>query len=377
MRWQQLLDALDVDELTEVFMSRVGHVAGYDPAPIPVAEVRRTGRSSFRTLIDGLRSGGFDGTVEVSVEVGVSRARAGIPLEALMTAIRHDFTVLWEGLTRVADESDAELVIRHTPIVLSTVDEYVSQAQSAYVAERARMIAEESSVRQGHIAALFRDPAPTDAELGTIAAGLGIDSGRELVVAAAAGDDIRALRILVSRSGLSGREVFTFHLGDALIAFLAGTPLDGALDPTGARLGLTTASSLPELRRSALTAIDLAHVLAPAETGPMTWERGWPRLAAHALETRGMPLLHDVDSALAACGHAERDRLVEAVRTYLRLGGIGETATALFCHRNTVANRLRRFAEVTGLDPLVPEQAARLVVGWAPLDDHGSTITAR
>jgi hypothetical protein len=134
-RWLELLDSLDLDELTERFMTRVVRVPGYDPAPIPVSELRRTGRLSFTTLIEGLRAGGFDGPVAISTEVGVSRARAGIPLEALMTAIRHDFNVLWEVLTRVASQTDAELVIRHTGIVLSTVDEYVSQVQQAYTAE--------------------------------------------------------------------------------------------------------------------------------------------------------------------------------------------------------------------------------------------------
>ena len=144
-RWLELLDALALDELTERFTTRVVTVSGYDPAPIPVSELRRTGRLSFSTLIEGLRAGGFDGPVAVSTEVGVSRARAGIPLEALMTAIRHDFNVLWEVLTRVANQEDAELVIRHTGIVLSTVDEYVSQVQQAYTAERTRMRAEEDS----------------------------------------------------------------------------------------------------------------------------------------------------------------------------------------------------------------------------------------
>src|SRR5699024_11636398 len=90
-----------------------------------------TGRLSFTTLIEGLRAGGFDGPVAISTEVGVSRARAGIPLEALMTAIRHDFNVLWEVLTRVAEPTDAELVIRHTSILLSTDDRSVSQVQQA------------------------------------------------------------------------------------------------------------------------------------------------------------------------------------------------------------------------------------------------------
>lgn len=370
-RWLELLDALDLDELTERFMTRVVTVSGYDPAPIPVSELRRTGRLSFSTLIEGLRAGGFDGPVAVSTEVGVSRARAGIPLEALMTAIRHDFNVLWEVLTRVANQEDAELVIRHTGIVLSTVDEYVSQVQQAYTAERTRMRAEEDSVHAGLIASLFDDPDPTSERLSRIATGLGLDVDSPLLVVAATGDDVRALRVIISDHVRAGGTMFTHHLGEVLIAF---SPVPGgggqasealARRIAEARVGSVRAESIGTLRRSALTARDLADVITPDETSAMTWRRGWARLAARSLNAAGNPILVDVESALAACGPVERERLVEAVRAYLASGSIGASAGQLFCHRNTVANRLRRFADLTGVDPMIPAEAARLVVGWA------------
>ena len=381
-RWLELLDALDLDELTERFMTRVVTVSGYDPAPIPVSELRRTGRLSFSTLIEGLRAGGFDGPVAVSTEVGVSRARAGIPLEALMTAIRHDFSVLWEVLTRVASQDDAELVIRHTGIVLSTVDEYVSQVQQAYTAELARMRAEEFSVHAGLIASLFDDPDPTGERLSTIATGLGLDVDCPLLVIAATGDDVRALRVIISDHVRAGGTVFTHHLGEVLIAFTQVPEGAGHVsDPGGggvghslgalagkiaeARVGYVRAEGIGALRRSALTARDLADVIAADETSAMTWRSGWARLAARSLNAAGNPILADVESALAACGPVERERLIEAVQVYLATGSIGASAERLFCHRNTVANRLRRFADLTGVDPMIPAEAARLVVGWA------------
>ncbi|GAA1859700.1 helix-turn-helix domain-containing protein [Brevibacterium marinum] len=370
-RWLELLSALDLDQLTDRFISLVVRVPGYDPAPIPVSELKRTGHLSFHTLVEGLRAGGFDSPVAVSTEVGVSRARAGIPLEALMTAIRHDFNVLWEALTGVATQDDAELVIRHTGIVLSTVDEYVSQVQQAYTAEEQRMREEESSVRQGLIAGLFDDLSPTDERLATIASALGLDPGEPLLVVAAQGEDTQALRVLVSEHERAGGTMFTHHLGDALIAFARSSELSGSRLETierrldEARVGLVYAGGIGSLRRSALTARDLARVLAADEVGVMTWERGWARLAAQSLNAAGNSIITDVERALAVCGTAERERLVEAVRTYLNSGSIRASAAELFCHRNTVANRLRRFAELTGVDPMIPAEAARLVVGWA------------
>ena len=132
-----------------------------------------------------------------------------------------------------------------------------------------------------------------------------------------------------------------------------------------ARVGVVHAPGIGSLRRSALTARELAEVLTADEDSAMTWRRGWARLAARSLNAAGNPILADVETALSACGPVERQRLVEAVRAYLASGSIGASAAELFCHRNTVANRLRRFCELTGVDPMIPAEAARLVVGWA------------
>ena len=371
-RWQELVRRLDVDDLTETFLSLIRTVPSYDPPPVPLSEVRRTGRLSFEALVRGLQTGGLRDTVTVASDVGVSRARAGIPITSLMTAIRLDFTVLWEALTRVASTDDAELVVRHTGIVLRTVDEYAGQTQRAYVTEQQRMRDEASSVRQGLIAGLFQDPQPTDERLQAIADELEISLSAPLVVVAAVGDDIAALRVFVSEAERTGATVFTHHLGDGLIAFTRPLDLPGSrIDELGRqllalRVGLVTAESgLRELRQTATTARDLARLMTSDETGAMTWSRGWARLASRHLLAAGSPILADVLAALASCGEAERTRLEEAVRSYLVTGSIGATAAALYCHRNTITNRLHRFALLTGVDPLIPQQAARLVVGWA------------
>lgn len=370
-RWLALLDSLDVDKLTGIFLSLISDVPGYDPAPLPNSEIVRSAKLSFAALVDGLRAGGMGEGVTIAHHVGVSRARADIPLTALMTAIRHDFSVLWEGLIAVSDKSDAELLVRHTGILLRTVDQYVSQTQQAYVAERRRMDDEASSVRQGLVAALFQEPHPTGAQLSAIAAELGIPVDASYSIAVALGDDIAALRVFVSESERAGAVVHTHHSGDAMTAFthsqaLTGTRLAEIREQLlKERVGVTIADGLSDLAHGAEAARSLARLFGPEERGAMTWTRGWARLANRRLIAEGTPVLADVHAALAQCGQAERVRLEEAVRSYLRTGSVSESAALLFCHRNTIANRLRRFAELTGVDPLIPEDAARIVVGWA------------
>jgi hypothetical protein len=49
----------------------------------------------------------------------------------------------------------------------------------------------------------------------------------------------------------------------------------------------------------------------------------------------------------------------------LREGTVSRAAQALYCHRNTVLNRLGRFKEVTGVDPLHPGDASVVRVALA------------
>ena len=57
--------------------------------------------------------------------------------------------------------------------------------------------------------------------------------------------------------------------------------------------------------------------------------------------------------------------VVSTLRTYLRCGSIPETARLESVHPNTVAYRLRRVAEISGLDPRIPNDAAQLVLAMA------------
>jgi DNA-binding PucR family transcriptional regulator len=65
---------------------------------------------------------------------------------------------------------------------------------------------------------------------------------------------------------------------------------------------------------------------------------------------------------LATAPELERQRLLETVTTHFSQGSVARTAASLFCHRNTVLNRLSRFTELTGFDPTLPVDAASVVV---------------
>ncbi|WP_051442162.1 helix-turn-helix domain-containing protein [Arthrobacter sp. H14] len=376
-RWHKLLEHLDVDRLTDTFLGRVLQIADYRNGMLPASEIRRTGASSFAALIEGLRHDVDEARVEEvrlaqAIDVGVSRARANIPIESLMTAIRLDFSILWTELTALAAESDAALLVRHTENVWHVVDSYASQTQAAYVAERQRMLNEAASIRQGYVAAIFGQESPGPEMMARISAEIGIEQDTALGVAVALDDDAAALRIAVAVAARAGSEILTHPMANELIVFWPADDRAGSAAREivarirGQRCGLVERTAgLASLASAARFARELASLMEDDDDCALTLQQSWTRIARLRLAEAGMPVASDVEKALAGCGPVERERLVEAAKAYLATGSVAGSVRRLFCHRNTLMNRLRRFTDLTGIDVTVPHEAARLVVAWS------------
>lgn len=112
-------------------------------------------------------------------------------------------------------------------------------------------------------------------------------------------------------------------------------------------------------------ASELAEFAVPGEAASLA--QHWPRLAVGRLGPVAVSLADDALRDFSQLHASERSLLVEAVEVYLGSGSASRAAKALFCHRNTIMNRLAKFASVTGLDPTVPDDAAtiRLVLAAA------------
>ncbi|MGY2747314.1 PucR family transcriptional regulator [Arthrobacter sp. UYCu723] len=385
-RWSELVELLHdkVDTLAGKFITQVREIPEYRDSTVDTDEIMQTARETFHRLVNALRNGGSrpegerDG--EFSAALGAKRARSGIPAEALISAVRLDFTILWAELLAIATPEDAPMLTARVDQVWRVVDEFAVRTHTSYLNERVRMAQEESSIQNEFIARLFSVVSPSADTAAQVAEALGVSANARFGLVAASGNAAARLRTAHAKAAAKrNQRLFLRESGDMAYVFWpvaasrAGD--DKPVTPTVPQVflaqfadipcGVAEANGLRGLPQAARTASSLAALLQPADTGPLSANLAWPRLAKRQLAEAGLDLVEELDAALDPCRGVERERLTEAARHFLQSGSVTLTAEALFCHRNTVLNRLNRFQELTGIDLTVPNQAARLVVAWA------------
>ncbi|WP_404320742.1 helix-turn-helix domain-containing protein [Arthrobacter luteolus] len=297
-------------------------------------------------------------------EIAARRVGQGVPLHAFLKAVRHDFRVLWKGLERVAGPTGAPLLMANMDRVLDAVETYTSDVQQAFLEEEA-LVARDRQLYQRRVIARLFGTEPTD--LAEVARDLRVRPSERFELLAVGGTQVLAAQRLATGNS----SIFAHEEGEILYLFRpvragktwADEPpsVSGGYVPEVANLGAVPAAA-------ASARILAAH----AKDGLCTVESAWMRLAADQLETAFPGFVHGPLEVLAACTEHERTRLLEVAASYSRTGSIKATAQELYCHRNTVVNRLHSLHEVLGLDLTVPAQAARALVILAACPDFAT-----
>jgi PucR C-terminal helix-turn-helix domain len=351
----------EVDTLVEDYVAEVSRFEGYRGGRVAPEDLRETARFSFELLLR--RVGGLpvpEQLEKVSIELGRRRLHDGVPLEELLAAVRMDFVVLWNALMARVPPADLAALTSGAVRVWDAVELHTVHVHTSYLDEVAVLARARERERALLVGRLLSSDGADPHLVGQVATALQVDAAAPLLVAVSLADSERALSEAAARSGPgvahvqhhNGRAVLLADPGaSGMPAWLRSVPC--AVAPV--------ARGLARVPAAARTAAEIA-ALTQGGAGAVTLRQAWPRVAAARLGEVADMLEELVLGGLATAPETERQRLVETVTAYLQLGSVARTAGSLFCHRNTVLNRLSRFTELTGFDPTLPVDAASVVV---------------
>ena len=380
--WEVAVAALDPAALAADFLARVTRLPYYREHLMGAGNASRIEPYAVEsmTAIVGCLSDAVDGAeaearlTPVAAPLGTLRARSDVPAETLASAIRLDFSVIWDALVAQSDATEhVRLLVDRAARVWSVVETYAAITQEAYERERERRALEHDARTRRYLAALLgAQPVPDDDAV-EAAIGLGFEPGGRFGVASVPQshlDTARALLVTAHRYGV--RSVTSPLQGRSLVLWQSAVTAEGA-KPPGALALEEGLAALPcglvrrvhgaaEIQPASATASYLVTLLRSGDQRAIDAERSWPRVARSQLAAQGFMLAEESRRALQVLPSGERTKLAATVRAYLSAGTVPETARRLHYHRNTALNHLHRFAEVTGLDATVPEDAALILV---------------
>ncbi|CAM5584394.1 PucR family transcriptional regulator OS=Streptomyces tendae OX=1932 GN=GUR47_04875 PE=3 SV=1 [Streptomyces tendae] len=323
-------------------------------------EAHRSLRHSVASLLDP--RGARDAARRCSWRIGASRAEQGLPLDALLHAFRLGGSLVWQRLveeTSRAAPEDVRLLVHVAADVWNFVDEHCTLVADAY-RQTEWQIGRRRENRARLLAAGLLDGTGRIADLPEAARILGLpEQGRYVVVAVTGGPPARsgAVRAAAVPPG-------------SQVHWHAGAEADYGIVLVGAREGLpdphepTTAAPapVPGLRIGVgspvegLAAVGDARRLADTALAICPVAGGTVRLADHlpaalvvSSPELGRALAEKVLGPLLRLEPADREVLLDTLTTWLDCDGSAQRAgERLYCHRNTVLNRLRRCEQLTG-----------------------------
>jgi hypothetical protein len=355
------LDAL-VATIGEALREEIPEYQSMSPAQmtedvLPVT--RRVVTSFFDAVVSGAPVGGR--VVRSFEESGRARLEMGVPLESMLHAYRIAGRVTWHAVGNAIRPGEETLLAGLAAQWMDYIDLASSAVAKAYMSASAERLRSLDARRRELVEALLTatDPgevAAVSLRFSTILAasyvpvlvsGEGVASRIDALLATAPARTLGGHRgdrvLLLVPEALA--DVTPLTTQDALVAW-------GRAAAPGAAL-LAEVGQVEALLEAAVAEGRTAGAYGPDDLLVEQLLLGNERVAA-ALRRRVLDLLAARDPGGA---------IVSTLRVYLATGSVPETARREVVHANTVAYRLGRVRDLTGLDPRVPVDAALLVLG--------------
>lgn len=353
----------------QVIASLVERVPAYAqlPAEELAGDIYRVTEHVLRAFAAVLASGELPSAEELAFlrESAARRAEEGVPIDVVLTAYHVGIQVVWETLVPEARPEEVSDVLALNALVMRYLQLVTPVVSAGYLDERQTMFDDERSARATLLTGLLAGTVEAPGPFVVLALEVPPHPDELLAGVDAAVASRRKLRRLRAELERHSREpVLSSLTPDGGLALLPGEdlPLERIVaDVTRASgVPLTVAAVAAPPSGVATAAVLAREVLLVARgSGP-----GLYRLTDVLLEyqlSRPSAALEP----LAAIVSPLTDELVQTLEVYLRRGSRRPAASELHVHPNTVDYRLRRVAELTGLDPTRIEHVTLLTAALA------------
>ncbi|MBI0298867.1 helix-turn-helix domain-containing protein [Streptomyces sp. PRKS01-29] len=302
--------------------------------------------------------------------IGTDRAAQGFPLDALLHAYRIGCTVVWEQLLETASKEDplgAQSLVHVAADVWNFVDEHCTLVATAYQ-EVERQLSWHRENRYRIIVAALLDGTARVSDFPEAEQVLGLpEQGRYAVVAL---EDAEAPCRTPHSAEVGGglRAVWHTAEGTAHAIVLLGDEdtgvrrlVRGLEVPPGARAGVSPAVTGLAAINTARRLADTALRTRPAAGEAALLNERYPEALVVSSPDLGTALADRMLGPVLALEAADREMLLATLAAWLEAGGSARRAgELLFCHRNTVLNRLRRYEQLTGRSLDHPREVVEL-----------------
>lgn len=363
-----------------------------DPAYAAYAAL--LGRAALRDRIQHVLRQAVEGLVRASRGLppdladaraqGALRAGQGLPLDSLLRMYRLCGRLLWQTLTEAVAAHDRAALPRllpGAPALWDVIDRMADAAAESYRLAEAVRGERERELRAALLDALL-DGTASAGEAARAAERLGLpERGRFAVAVLGPGATAPppAGSTAEGRPAPAGAPRVLWRIGAAGetgLVELGHHPLESVrelLAPLGANAGVSPVVTVPaELARARLLA-GLALRTAPAAKGPRTvlLDERLPAALIAAEPELADRLRRVVLGPVLALAPEDRRMLLTTLGTWLTCqGSTTYAAQRLYCHRNTVSNRLRRLEQLTGRTLSDPAHVVELALAHTAVTQH-------
>ncbi|GAA1577690.1 helix-turn-helix domain-containing protein [Dactylosporangium maewongense] len=368
----------DLDRLTdELVVDIQQHGLLYaTEARVTRADLWATSHANVRRILQLLAGSVPTGTdpLDAPRDTGRRRAEQGMPLEAVLQAFRRGGRVVWHAMVehaRNTPDVNHDTLLDCATAIWEVIDRQSSAVAVEYRLTEMELHKRDATRREALFEALLDGHGDNSTVLQAAATAIGIPITDRYLVAVAVHDPANVPALPTPSFALRAIGVWSYwrarphaHIG---LIRMCGRPVDEIISALRTLPGRTIGLS-PEL--SSLAALgegrSLAeHALRTIPTGrpDVAWldERlpeallcDAPAIASRLVDRYLAPILQAPEG--------ESRQLLHTLQTWLDCGGsAGRAATILFCHRNTVLNRLSRIESLTNRST----DSGRDRMGWA------------